>query len=124
MRDIFFRGKIKGLTDWIYGFYAKCGDQHFILLDNDNPDENFSYTDPNCVGQFTGLKDKKGVNIFEGDIVKRKVIAGDEYVFGAVQFMRSGFCVDYGGYYEYTMDEHEYDVVGNIHDNPELLEVE
>ena len=58
MRKILFRGKIIGITDWIYGYYAKSGENHFILLDTDSED-NYSIVSPETVGQYTGLTDKE-----------------------------------------------------------------
>ena len=140
MRDILFRGKIQGLTDWIYGYYAKSGENHFILLDTDNED-NYSIVDPETVGQYTGLTDKNGKKIFEGDIVKltdksfgykwKAVVEfgnpNGNYTWGwqlkpigkAKNVNTDILCwvemEEAGAYCE---------VIGNKWDNPELLEVE
>lgn len=124
MREILFRGKILGLTDWAYGYYAKSGENHFILLDTDNED-NYSIVDPETVGQFTGLCDKNGNKIFEGDIVssnKRKTWIG----MGEVWFGNGAF---WCGEREWAkllrvvcLEDEQAEVIGTIHDNPELLE--
>ena len=130
MREILFRGKILGLTDWSYGYYAKSGENHFILLDTDNED-NYSIVDPETVGQYTGLKDTDGRRIFEGDIVQWKDENFNNYT-SVVEW-----CGEKWNYPAFDLAKHDYEcnglqyvhedciieVIGNIHDNPELLEV-
>ena len=151
MREILFRGKIIGLTDWNYGYYAKSGDNHFILLDTDSED-NYSIVSPETVGQYTGLTDKNGTKIFEGDIVRdmeaynaqlNYVKEGREtqeqaeayrYIgaIGAVEFctedVASCGCCYTGfsgtGFKANLISLHSCEVIGNIHDNPELLKKE
>ena len=135
MREILFRGKRIDNGELIEGFYAKSGDRNFILIDNDFAVGYVIMKEvyPETVGQFTGLTDKNGKKIFEGDIVRYQ----PEYWCEPLQSV-VGYCADKWNYPAFDLKDHDYEanglqcaheeggceVIGNIHDNPELLEVE
>ena len=139
MREILFRGKRMNNGEWVYGSYAYQYGCHEILLkecDGEYGSDNY-HVKPETVGQFTGLIDKHGKKIFEGDIVKqiyslntqeRPIISTIEYgiswaysnVCGVCQRFRDGSGVSLLS----VGDESGVvycEVIGNIHDNPELL---
>ena len=124
MRKILFRGKSEDNGEWVYGYYACIGKHHYILTGKLNliGAVNFEHylVIPETVGQYTGLKDKNGKKIFEGDILRDD----DNEENGVVEFIDGEFYVVFGnvethGIYDIACCCY---VIGNIHDNPELLE--
>ena len=107
MREILFRGKDIISGEWITGFLVDA--QHIGCWVEANP------VRPETVGQFTGLTDKNGTKIFEGDIIKLEQ-SGKCY---EVKYKSVCFCI---GINWAISHEPDCEVIGNIHDNPELLE--
>lgn len=154
MREILFRGKRMDNGKWVEGSLLKVtingktahlifGD-NFSLVGNDVKALSHALVDPATVGQYTGLTDKNGQKIFEGDVVS--IEDGEFWVFsfgncGGVQNVAhevgyTGFHLsplspsaihnrDYGQRDDpaYYLNAIGLCVIGNIHDNPELLEV-
>lgn len=145
MNEILFRGKRVDNGEWVEGFYVNVpehykqemsGKSYIVSINNGLFMEIVLET----VGQFTGLADKNGKKIFEGDIVKYN-LWDDKFDYCEVKF----------GYFYAAMDSYNggpalgfyladingkaddigffenlykfVEVIGNIHDNPELLEV-
>lgn len=126
-REILFRGKRTDNGEWVEGYYSPVnipitGNMgHFINVGGYRAVE----IDPETVSQFTGLCDKNGVKIFEGDIVRY----GDT-IHSVVFEQRNGtayFGLIYSPFetlpFGHYQDLKQIEVLGNIHDNPELLEV-
>ena len=122
MREILFRGKRTDNGEWIYGL------PHYIL---DDEIEFICVTGkiyPNCfkvipetVGQFTGLVDKNGVRIFEGDIVRAFTRFSEIYV-SSVAYHDGTFWFKNWSWTKFLFKFEKVEVIGNIHDNPELFE--
>lgn len=132
-REILFRGKRTDSGEWVEGYYTKqcdcCGAVHMILHCAQDPDDDNRayYIIPETVGQYTGLTDKNGTKIFEGDILSTGNF--DEY-FGVVEWIEenSGLAVSFNCLAEtfeelILFDKVELEIIGNIYDNSELLEI-
>jgi hypothetical protein len=111
MREIKFRGKGIRTDKWVYGSLLEdyAGTCQIWEKDEINASHNY-LVDPATVGQYTGLKDKSGKDIYEGDILdfegRSNAVVWDNY--------NCGFnIVEYG--------IHTCKIIGNIYDNPELL---
>lgn len=148
MPEILFRGKRVDNGEWISGSILSFDDGGKVILSSTAKvfKEHGTTTIccnecydvyPETVGQYTGLTDKNGVKIFEGDIVKE--YKSKDKVKGVVKFgeYQSGinkYADDLGFYVEWTTEnfliqelgywcrKNMLEVIGNIHDNPELLE--
>ena len=126
MREMLFRGKRVDTKEWVYGYYFEgfTGISYILVLhDHILKMTEFYEVIPETIGQFTGLLDKNGVKIFEGDIVR-------EHVNDYTPIYQNGI------YMAYNVDKindpyvstqfnviwrNGCEVIGNIHDNPELL---
>lgn len=144
IRDIIFHGKRLDNDEWVEGWYIHtkrhhciitgCIDDGYVVYGHYASDVAMYDVDPSTVGQYTGLTDKNGKKIFEGDICRfREWSKGEMCWVGKVYWEHQQFMITGGPNKECeTMFElrmsrfipEDIEVIGNIHDNPELLEVE
>ena len=132
MREILFRGK-KQNGEWLRGDLVHYGDKILIFSENAQNSPDYYEVEPETVGQFTGLTDKNGVKIFEGDFFNVEMFKIDIGYFNSVFFcenIQNFKCIstEYQGDKKFIEDENKYRlvnykkvVIGNIHENPELL---
>ena len=125
MREILFRGKTKETGEWKYGFVAKnkyYSETEWVIVIED--DEGYwaywAEVIPETVGQFTGLTDKTGKKIFEGDIVLT-----EGHSIGVIRYLSDEalFAVNFPSrLLSLRNATSEYiEVIGNIYDNPPEL---
>lgn len=125
MRTIKFRGESILTDEWLYGDLVHSADnKRFGILVNDKDSYDECEVAPETVGQFTGLYDKDGKEIYEGDILR---FGNSPSGVCEVKWNESiaAFCICF--YFEGEIGSRplgggvEFAIIGNIHDNPELL---
>lgn len=130
MREILFRGKEVDTGEWIEGWYERYPFGRWPLKDAIVPAKRaeegccrHAEVDPDTVGQYTGQPDNSGKKIFEWDILYGYFDSARKRV-GVVVFDEGSWEVHSpsGAYIAELIDGRTMEVIGNIHDNPELLE--
>lgn len=150
MREILFRGKIINGAEWLKGYFCYSSISDLPCI-QDKATHEYKNVIPETVGQYTGLTDKNSKKIFEGDIVRYADIDEYQYYLECKEspedydekLFKNMWTVDYVvygdkvGYPAFDFNSHNfecnglselcesyqyfYEVIGNIHDNPELL---
>ena len=148
MREIIFRGKRLDNGEWVasgnllhaddngkHSYYIPVYGDRFGTVEDEHDNilsieyGTFYKVDPATVGQYTGLPDKNDVKIFEGDIIRChtgrivEVRFGQHYDEENESFAYGWFVVDDDGALSLGEEWAGHEVIGNIYDNPELLEV-
>ena len=150
MREILFKAKRLDNGEWVEGYYVYCRKRHYILpvlnkaIGFDEREDEWIEIDPDTICQYTGLTDKNGKKIWENDILRGyqypyRFDGNDNYfaevtwfencpAFGIYTFKnpKSNVCGISEGNTEFmeNWNSEDWEVIGNIFDNPELLEVE
>lgn len=130
-REILFHGKNRATDKWVEGYYKRIGGD--TLIEEAERAGVSHYVDPQTVGQYVNRKDKNKKRVFEGDVVRfYKEINGETFQGKYVVYYVDAYCafmlrdIEQKSYPKDLPSQSEmkyYEVIGNVYDNPELLEV-
>lgn len=129
IRKIVFRGKRTDTGEWVYGSLLQWKDGDATICANESENNNVLIkhdVNSDTVGQYTGKKDRNEKEIYEGDIIggSNGSINGYEWPFKLLIKWNDERCEFNTPAWGYMDSTHYYNVIGNIHDNPGLLEEE
>lgn len=140
MREILFRGKEIGADRWVHGSLDIHKSGVVVIMSEEIVTSIYARVDPDTIGQYTCLTDKNGKKIFEGDIlsIARRMDGMGTYYFPAIEYpvnvvVKWDMCswmwetiAEDTRYISFpdAWCHYECEVIGNIHDNPELMEGE
>lgn len=129
MREIKFRAKRLSDNEFVYGFFSgSFSDEMYDFSciwswNEEEQDQNWDEVDKETLGQFTGLKDKNGVEIYEGDILQieseKVMVVGWSKKFASFVLDRDGWAFSH--WFGESCSPSQCEIVGNIHDNPGML---
>ena len=132
MREILFRGKTKAITGcpynngkpdgkWVFGYvFSDLGAMKIRQYETDRPECNDYEVDPETVGRYTGSIDKNRTKIFVGDIVQALTRYGTKHIY-PIEYRNGTYWFGNWNWIEF-LDRFQFrEVIGNIHDDPELL---
>ena len=137
MREIKFRGIYIDTDEWVYGYLVNMGDSNAVIFDpNAGSLGTYFVVKKETLGQYTGKEDKDERGIYGGDVVKFKspfedddtdyfgeiVYRNDWTSFGCYHGTESPINKEGGRGWSACGDFREAEIIGNIHENPELLE--
>jgi len=133
MRNIKFRGKHVESGEWIVGWLFQDDDDHFPMIHQGGTLDDWEQVKEETIGQFTGLTDKKGIDIYEGDIILvrgtyHRVVLWDKISFALMpcEFYHDktfwAMSLQHPGEDWWELFADDIEIVGNIFDNKELIE--
>ena len=131
MREILLRGKRTINGDWVYGDFVHGNERKSLrdsifVYDSETQSFNDYEINPSTLGQYTGLTDKNGKRIFEGDILGSRYdyLYPDNVAVEVVKWFCNSWVIQEGDHLPTMLEEDEImpysEVIGNVHDNKEL----
>ena len=135
-REILFRGKRTDNGEWVEGYLCEChhkdtGKYDYAIQEMFENGYIMHEVIPETVGQYTGLTDKNGRKIFEGDILGAHLDVNypENETIAVIVWANNAWCIQELGAEPDIIGDDElkndgWEIIGNIHDNPELMEVQ
>ena len=134
-REILFRGKRTDNGEWVEGYLCEChhkdtGKYDYAIQEMFENGYIMHEVIPETVGQYTGLTDNNGKKIFEGDILGAHLDVNypEDETIAVIVWANNAWCIQELGAEPHIIGDDElkndgWEIIGNIYDNPELLEV-